>query len=105
LLVAEEHGTPVGQVRFDTGSNDGAEVSVTMAALARGGGLGAAVVAAGVDRLFQSTSTDTVIARIKPGNLASIATFVRADFEQVGAEQHGGSDVLLYSRPRHATRV
>jgi spore coat polysaccharide biosynthesis predicted glycosyltransferase SpsG len=106
LLVAEDReGTPVGQLRFEIGPDGAAEVSVTMAPEARGGGLGAAVVAAGVDRLFESTATQTVIARIKPQNVASVATFVRADFDPAGSEQHRGSKVLLYSRRRHATRV
>jgi RimJ/RimL family protein N-acetyltransferase len=107
LFIAEDRaGAAVGQVRFDLDpASNRAEVSIGLAAAARGSGLGAAIVAAGVDDLFESTPVTTVVARIKPGNTASINTFVRADFDDAGVEGSGGREVLLYSRQRDAART
>jgi len=68
-----------GVVRFE-----GGVISVAVAPEARRQGLGAALIDAGVRRLFATTGTATVVARIKPDNVASRVVFEDADFSPAG---------------------
>ena len=63
LYVAEEEGVPVGTVRID-----GGELSWTVAPTARGRGVGKRLVATGC-----ALVEGAVLARILPGNAASLA--------------------------------
>jgi RimJ/RimL family protein N-acetyltransferase len=104
LLIAERDGAAIGQVRFDLdGDRDGtAEISVGLDPAARGRGLGAAVIAAGVERAFAGQDIGRVVARVKAANLASARAFLDADFDESEGEAHEGEEVRLYTRVRHA---
>ncbi|MGH9226790.1 MAG: GNAT family N-acetyltransferase [Acidimicrobiales bacterium] len=71
--------TDIGVVRFE-----GAVISVTVAPSARGKGLGAALIDAGVRRLFATTDTPAIVAHIRPENVASHIAFADADFTPSG---------------------
>jgi len=89
-------------VRFDAADDGVKEISIGVAPAARGRSLGAAAIDAGVTRVFSDSSAARVVARIKPDNERSIASFRNADFDPAGRETADGEDVLLYSRNRDA---
>jgi RimJ/RimL family protein N-acetyltransferase len=86
LFILEDAGEPVAQVRLDKLPDGGADVDVAVAPQARGQGLGTQalrrVVPVAADRLEASC----VIARVKPGNEASLRTFAAAGFECITKE-------------------
>lgn len=82
VWIAEQDGTPIGQVRLD-GDADEAEISVGLAPEARGRGLGAAVIA----KACAAGAAATVLARVRPGNEASLRAFRQAGFSDAGATE------------------
>ena len=102
LLIAESGGFPIGQVRFDLRSGSLHEISVSLARERRGTGLGFAMVAAGVERLWAETGpdrADEVEAWVKQGNQSSLRAFARAGFERTGETSEGGLVRLVAARP------
>jgi RimJ/RimL family protein N-acetyltransferase len=79
LFVAERDERPVGQVRFYR-SGDTWEISVSLAPELRGGGLGAAVIDAGVERLRADGAEGTVEAWVRTGNQPSLRAFENGGF-------------------------
>jgi UDP-2,4-diacetamido-2,4,6-trideoxy-beta-L-altropyranose hydrolase len=80
LFVAELGERPVGMVRFDALRNDtGFEVSINVAAVARGGGTGTAILAAGCRRMFEVRPAIRLEATIRADNERS-----RRAFEALG---------------------
>jgi RimJ/RimL family protein N-acetyltransferase len=78
LLIAELEGAPIGQVRLDKkGSN--AEISLTVAPEARGGGLSSWLLRA-AEPLARELGVTTLLAEIHPDNQASIKAFKRAGY-------------------------
>jgi len=101
-VASDSEGELVGQVRFET--RDGTtEIAVTVASAARGRGWGAALIDAGVRRLFSETDVDRVVARVKPDNEPSIRAFESAvfDFEGEGSDEH--NMWVRYARRRDAS--
>jgi RimJ/RimL family protein N-acetyltransferase len=84
LLIAELDGKPIGQVRFDRLTEDEREISVSLAASSRGGGLGARLIEAGVDWLRRERGTTRVIAEVRGVNPASLLSFRQAGFRPAG---------------------
>jgi UDP-2,4-diacetamido-2,4,6-trideoxy-beta-L-altropyranose hydrolase len=76
---------PVGVVRFQV-QDARAEVSVCVAAAARGRGLGRALISQGCAALFRELPVAAVDAYLKPDNTASRAAFQAAGFQEVGVE-------------------
>ena len=103
LFIVEEQSRPLGQLRFDASSDGEAEVSIGLAPAARGHGLAAPVIDAGTRRLFATTSVRRVVARVKRGNDASIASFVNADFDLDASRST--DNLLLYSRTHDDRRI
>lgn len=95
-IVTLDDGTPVGQVRFDGGVGNEAEVSVTIAPEWRGHGLAAPALTLGTDRLARDTNIAVVYAYVKPGNDASRRAFIRAGYLERGLGQHHAHDALLF---------
>lgn len=81
LLIAEEDGAPVGQVRLDLEA-DMAELSIALAPEARGRGLGRRAIRLAVNEAA-ALGLRAVRAEIKPENLRSLAAFRAADFHIV----------------------
>jgi RimJ/RimL family protein N-acetyltransferase len=48
LMIGSEGSTPVGQIRFEMGLDGSAEIGISLAPTARGRGIGAALLAAGL---------------------------------------------------------
>lgn len=78
LMVAEQAGRPVGQVRLDK-EGATAEVSVTVAPEARGAGL-AAWMLRGAESVGRELGVTTLTAQIHPTNAASLKAFRRAGY-------------------------
>jgi UDP-2,4-diacetamido-2,4,6-trideoxy-beta-L-altropyranose hydrolase len=99
-LASDAAGTALGQVRFQ-GDDTAAEIGISVARSFRGLGWGAAVIDAGVRRLFNDSAVARVLARIKTENEASRLAFEDASFFLWG-DGAGDSDVgsLRYVRPR-----
>lgn len=85
IYVAEDGGVPVAQVRFELDGKGGAEIDVSVAAEARGRGIGNTVVGAGCARVFGETGVHRVLARVKLENTASQRLFASAGFDYRGS--------------------
>lgn len=92
-------GEPFGQVRFDvTGSE--AEIDVSVARQQRHRGSGAALVRAASRRAFSDAEVTSLLARIRPENLASAAAFSDAGYRLEGERSDGQKTWLQYSLHR-----
>ena len=82
LYVGLRDGEPVGQVRLDRDDAGRVEVGISVAAEVRGQGLGRELLAAALDagRGDDALAATSFVARIRPGNAASIALFEGAGF-------------------------
>jgi len=99
IFVISDGATPVGQVRFE-GRNGEAEVDISVARTHRGRGLGAAMLVAAVDRLFDAVPDARVVGRVRPENAASARSFEDAGFTFDGERAGGGQMWLRYSLGR-----
>jgi RimJ/RimL family protein N-acetyltransferase len=99
LLVAlDEALNPCGQIRFDVQESE-AELNYSLARKARGRGLGAALIEAGLAFLFACTSVELVTALVKVENIASLVTFERTGWMR-------GEDVTVRgARSARFTRI
>ena len=75
-------GIPFGQIRFDLISEGEAEIDLNVDASNRKGGLGSALIRAGVDEALKSPALQMVHARIKSDNVASMRAFEKAGFRR-----------------------
>lgn len=90
LLIAEQAGLAVGQIRFDSIAPGEAEVDVSVNSGRRGKGYGAAIIRSGAAYVFEGDAVTTLHAWIKADNAASIRAFCHAGFEYIGeADRHG----------------
>jgi RimJ/RimL family protein N-acetyltransferase len=80
LLICELDGTAVGQVRFDRRGKGRYEISIAIAAEARGHGLSARLISAAVEWLRASLPGSEVEAHVREANVRSLAAFRRAGF-------------------------
>jgi RimJ/RimL family protein N-acetyltransferase len=93
LLVAEEDGAPVGQVRLDREEGGVGVVSITVAPEARGRGLGLAMLTALRDR--PDLGVTTLRALVLPANERSLTLFSRAGYRDAGRSD----DAVVLERP------
>ena len=83
-IVEDENTCPIGQVRFET--RDGqAEVSISLAADARGQGIGPDALRVSC-RLFRQQSDALIMARVRSENMPSQRLFEKAGFVRRGFE-------------------
>ncbi|MFH1914179.1 MAG: UDP-2,4-diacetamido-2,4,6-trideoxy-beta-L-altropyranose hydrolase [Pseudomonadota bacterium] len=83
MFIAEDaQGTPVGQFRFDLDGRD-ALVSLSTAPTMTGRGIGTTMTRLACQWLARHSPSARAVARVKPGNHASLAMFARAGFRQV----------------------
>jgi RimJ/RimL family protein N-acetyltransferase len=94
-MVGEE---PVGQVRLDAGERGEAEVGISIAPERRGQGLGAGLLAAGIEagRGDPELAVERFVARVRAGNEASIRLFESAGFVLRGTGRREGAPCLIY---------
>jgi RimJ/RimL family protein N-acetyltransferase len=102
LLIVEEDGRPVGQVRLDRLDHDLAEISIGLAPEARGRGLGREALRRSVLEASRLLGVSGVRARVKPENAASLAAFTAAGF-RVTAESENAVELLRELDPGPAT--
>jgi UDP-2,4-diacetamido-2,4,6-trideoxy-beta-L-altropyranose hydrolase len=88
LWIAEEARVPVGQVRVDLADGTGV-VSIVVAAVARGRGIGQAMLRAAIDEIAHEDAAIQLRALIHPDNTASLRAFDRAGFRRVSSDEHG----------------
>lgn len=79
FLIAIESDHPIGQVRFKIESSQ-AIISVSLAQDRRGKGLGSKIIGMASRYLVQSQQINVIHAYIKPDNLASIRSFIKAGY-------------------------
>jgi RimJ/RimL family protein N-acetyltransferase len=94
-MVGEE---PVGQVRLDAGDGGEAEVGISIAPERRGHGLGAGLLAAGIEAGRRDTelAVERFVARVRTGNEASIRLFEGAGFVLRETGRCDGAPCLIY---------
>ncbi len=79
LLIGEWQDLPFGQIRFDIQGKE-VQVSITIDPERRRGGLGIRLIEAGLQWLCSRHQVSTILAVIKPDNLASRKAFGRCGF-------------------------
>jgi RimJ/RimL family protein N-acetyltransferase len=92
LLIIEDAGQAVGQVRLDRVDPDTAEVSIGLAPEARGRGLGRTALQLAASEASKLLGVRTVRAFVRQGNPASLHAFRAAGFSVVGDD---GSSIEL----------
>jgi UDP-2,4-diacetamido-2,4,6-trideoxy-beta-L-altropyranose hydrolase len=83
FFIAEIAGVPIGQVRFDI-KNGEAVISVSLESSYRGKGIGSSLMALSTSRIFELADLDRIQAYVKPDNKASIYSFLKANFKDLG---------------------
>ena len=85
---------PVGQVRFDKEDQAWA-ISYSVAPVLRGRGLGAKVLEMALSSLASEGHNGSIVARVKPANLASRRIFEKLGFALTSED----ADALEFRRP------
>jgi len=84
MLVATLEKKIIGQIRFDEVTNGTYEIDFSIEKASRGKGFGEGVVKLGTTELFKKNPfAKRVIGKVKKQNLASIKSFIYADFKQL----------------------
>ncbi len=85
LWIAEDrNGVPVGQVRLDLEFSDEATISISVDHARRAQGLGRVLIQKACRAAFEEMAAlRSIVARIKPGNVASEKAFLGVGFKQV----------------------
>lgn len=84
LLVIEDEGRPVGQVRLERASATAATVSVSVAEKERGRGLGRAALRLACGDARRSLMVDELRALVRRENGASLRALAAVGFRRVG---------------------
>ena len=92
LLIAEEFGKAVGQVRLDRVDAEVAEISIALAAESRGRGLGREALRLAAADAAKELGARRLVARVKPANAQSVAVFQAAGYRVV----HEDEDVVEF---------
>jgi RimJ/RimL family protein N-acetyltransferase len=84
ILIAEEDGQPVGEVRLDRVETDLAEVHIAVAPEARGRGIGGEILSLAARDAQRLLGVTCLRALVKRSNEASLRTFRSAGFLDAG---------------------
>lgn len=95
IWIVEHDGLPAGQVRAERTADDSAELHIALAPRSRGKRLAAAALRMAVTEARRELAVATVLARVKPGNGASLRAFEAAGFS---VEERTGAVVELRHR-------
>lgn len=95
LYLIEDSGHPVGVVRFDFEADGAAVVSINLAPEARGRRIGPVALRQACELVSQKGGIKSVIAYIKPENVASVRAFEHAHFVPAGSTAIEGSQALV----------
>ena len=80
ILIVEDAGRPIGQVRLERNEPESAEIHISVAEGERGRGIGREALRLAVDHARRWPEVTTVRALIKPDNEQSLAAFHAAGF-------------------------
>lgn len=86
IVIAEEDGVPVAQVRFDRMDPELAEVAIVVAPEARGRGIGRDVLRLATPEAHRVLRVTHVRAQVKPTNEPSLKAFQAAGFSVVAQD-------------------
>jgi RimJ/RimL family protein N-acetyltransferase len=86
LLIIEDEGRPVGQIRLDRLEPDLAEVSISLAADARGRGVGREALGLAASEASRLLGVANIKALVKPDNEASLRAFRAAGYQVVAED-------------------
>lgn len=100
FIATNEDGLPIGQVRIEKASVDGAEIGVSVAAAHRGEGRAGAMIEEATRFIFERTNLTRIDAFIKPGNRPSQRAFEGAGFRRMEITHRKGIEALHYVRER-----
>lgn len=104
-IVCDASGVPVAQVRFQPVDDDTEEVDLHTAPQTRGRGFGSAGLIAAIAEQVAAARGTRWVALIRPENLASQRTFLRAGFRLVGREVRNDVELLrMQYEPRAISR-
>ena len=81
FLAVDQRDRPVGQVRLERLSRGVAEVHISVAPEARGRGVARATLALAAGASSGTMAVRTLVAHVRPDNVASVIAFVKAGFE------------------------
>jgi len=87
LLIVEESGRPVGQVRLDRVDEGVAEISIGLAPESRGRGLGREALRLAVTHAANELGARQLVARVKPSNRPSLGVFQAAGYRVARADR------------------
>lgn len=87
---------PIGQVRVVVDERGDGEVSVSLAAEARGRGLSVPLLQAGLAAAAMTLPVTTFVAHVRPANEPSRRLFLRAGFQPEGTVIRHGIEVLEF---------
>jgi len=98
LFIGMEGDRPVGQVRLEADDEGRVEIGIAVAPDARGRGVGRALLKAGLaaGRADPDLKARAFVARIRPGNIASLALFGGLGFQPAGTHDVAGVTCLVY---------
>ncbi len=103
LLIAENDGSPCGQIRFEASGDGEWDVGVSVPKGRRGLGLASQIIATGAQQLLAEHHGTRIHAYVKAANQASIRAFERAGFRRIGSEEvrgHAAVHLLFDQRER-----
>ncbi|MBI3548553.1 MAG: GNAT family N-acetyltransferase [Elusimicrobia bacterium] len=96
LLVARGGGKALGQIRLERRGR-AAEISITVSPAARGKGVGTWMLSHLPHRM-NGARLSTIVARVKPDNVASVVAFVKAGFRFARFVRCGGESVYRFEK-------
>lgn len=102
LFIAEENSQPIAQVRFDWLGGNAAEVNIAVTEKFRGKGYGSEILLkSSLQFIDKFPECEKICAFIKPDNLASIHSFIKAGYVFQRDTDHKGQkclEMIFYSR-------
>lgn len=89
MLIIEEKGVEIGQVRFDKDSaGEDAEVNIALVKEFRGKGYGTRILQKTCEYALKYFGVQKILAHIKSDNISSIKSFSKAGFQSVGIVEY-----------------
>lgn len=93
FIALNEHGVPVGQIRFEVTGNE-AVVSASVDNAYRGRGYGGSMIGQASERIFSESEVNLIHAYVKETNANSIRVFFKAGYRVVGEKEIEGQEAV-----------
>jgi RimJ/RimL family protein N-acetyltransferase len=101
LWIGELGGVPIGQVRIEMDEAGIGEVGISVAPGARGQGIGRRLLGAALAEAGRTLPLTELVARIRPGNDASLALFHAVGFSGPAQGEDPGMPIVLTTALQH----